>query len=268
MARGPLTKLRTLCLALPETTERQSHGEPAWFVRGKKLFATYAAHHHDDRLAFWCAAPEGVQLELVASEPARFFIPPYVGHRGWLGVYLDVPTDWDEIAELVTEAYRLVAPKRLHEKLWSRQPAGTMTGPSQESSGAKAPNEGRGNTKAGHPGKDARSRLTEICHQLPEFNSERQRQHIAFLVRNRRFAYYLEDHHGDGRLALVCKVGPGENAELIGADPVRFFMPSYVGPRGWVGMWLDLPEVDWDEARELVFESYRLVAPKRLWSQL
>lgn len=114
MAEDPLNRLRKLCLALPETTERISHGEPTWFVRGKKTFVMYANHHHDDRLAFWCAAPDGAQQALVAADPQRFFVPPYVGHRGWIGVRLDVPgADWDAIAELVEDAYRVVAPARL-----------------------------------------------------------------------------------------------------------------------------------------------------------
>ena len=119
--KDPLETLRKLCLALPETTERLSHGEPTWFVRGKKTFVMYANHHHDDRLAFWCAAPDGAQEALVGSAPERFFRPPYVGHRGWLGVYLDVPgIDWDQIADLVTDAYRVVAPKRLMAELDAR----------------------------------------------------------------------------------------------------------------------------------------------------
>jgi hypothetical protein len=120
MTDDPLERLRRLCLALPETTERLSHGEPTWFVRGKKTFVMYADHHHDDRLAFWCAAPAGAQDMLVGAEPERFFVPPYVGHRGWLGVYLDVPVDWDEIAGIVEDAYRVVAPKRLVGELDAR----------------------------------------------------------------------------------------------------------------------------------------------------
>lgn len=116
----PVEILRRLCLALPETTERLSHGEPTWFVRDKKTFVTYADHHHDDRLAFWCAAPPGSQESLVALDPERYFFPPYVGHRGWLGVYLDVPVDWAEIAEIVEDAYRLIAPKRLVAELDTR----------------------------------------------------------------------------------------------------------------------------------------------------
>src|SRR4029450_6504183 len=91
MTVGPLEALRRRCLALPETTERLSHGEPTWFVREQKTFVPYADHPPDDRLAFWCAAPPGAQEALVGADPQRYFVPPYVGHRGWLGVYLDVP---------------------------------------------------------------------------------------------------------------------------------------------------------------------------------
>jgi hypothetical protein len=111
----PLLLVRELCLALPEVTERTSHGEPVWFIR--KSFVMYADRHHDDRVALWCAAPAGAQEAYVESDPERFFRPPYVGHRGWLGVYLDVPQDWAEVGEIVTEAYRQVAPKRLLAEL-------------------------------------------------------------------------------------------------------------------------------------------------------
>lgn len=111
--RNPLDRLRKLCLSYPETTERLSHGEPTWFIRDKKTFVTYADHHHDDRLAFWCAAPDGAQDVLTSAAPERFFRPPYVGTRGWLGVYLDVPVDWDEIAQIVDDAYRTIAPPKL-----------------------------------------------------------------------------------------------------------------------------------------------------------
>lgn len=129
----PLASLRALCTALPEVTERLSHGEPTWFVRGKKMFVMLSDHHHDDRYGFWCAAPAGVQEELVATEPTRFFRPPYVGHRGWLGVYLDVPVDWAEIAEIVEDAYRAVAPKRLIAELDARLPPQRETGADRRS---------------------------------------------------------------------------------------------------------------------------------------
>ena len=109
MTTAPLETLRRLCLAMPEATERLSHGEPTWFVRGRTSFVTYADHHHDDRLAFWCAAPPGTQEALVASDPERFFRPPYVGQRGWVGVRIDRRPDWSVVAQLVRQAYGLVA---------------------------------------------------------------------------------------------------------------------------------------------------------------
>ena len=117
---SPLERLRRICMALPEATERLSHGEPTWFVRDKKVFVTSSNHHHDDRVAFWCAAPAGAQEAFVASDPERFFRPPYVGHRGWLGVRLDGEIDWTELAELLTDAFRVVAPKSLAAKLDAR----------------------------------------------------------------------------------------------------------------------------------------------------
>jgi hypothetical protein len=106
-----LAQVRALCLALPEASERVSHGEPTWFVR--KVFVSFANRHHDDRVALWCAAPAGAQQARVTADPEHYFVPPYVGGRGWLGVYLDVPVDWDEVADVITDAYRQIAPRRL-----------------------------------------------------------------------------------------------------------------------------------------------------------
>jgi len=97
---------------LPDVEERLSHGEPTWFHRGKRSFVTYANHHHDDRLAFWCASPPGARDVLVRANRDRYFVPPYVGHRGWLGVYLDVPVDWDAVDEIVGDAYHATAGRR------------------------------------------------------------------------------------------------------------------------------------------------------------
>lgn len=114
MSDDPVDRLRALCLALPEVVERLSHGEAAFFVRDRKQFVCVDDHHHGaDHLAFWCAAPPGAQEALIAGDPKHYFRPPYVGHRGWLGVTLDNGPDWDEVAEIVTAAYRVVAPKTL-----------------------------------------------------------------------------------------------------------------------------------------------------------
>ena len=119
MARSrpdPFELVRGTCLALPEVTERLSHGAPTFFVRGKKTFVSCMDDHHGDgRLALWCAAPPGAQATLVDEEPDRFFVPAYVGHRGWLGVRLDRGLDWDELAGIVEDAFAEIAPARLVE---------------------------------------------------------------------------------------------------------------------------------------------------------
>ena len=109
-----LARLRRICLALPETSERPSHGAPTFFVRGKRPFVMVLDNHHQDgRFAIWCAAPDGMQQTLVEADPERFFVPPYVGHRGWLGVRLDRRLDWDELAGIAEDAYAEVAPASL-----------------------------------------------------------------------------------------------------------------------------------------------------------
>lgn len=109
-----LAKLREICLALPETSERLSHGAPTFFVREKRSFLMVLTNHHGDgRFAIWCAAPDGMQKMLVEADPERFFVPPYVGHRGWLGVRLDRGLNWNEIAGIAEDAYAEVAPDRL-----------------------------------------------------------------------------------------------------------------------------------------------------------
>src|SRR5918912_3456058 len=114
-----LTRLRKLCLALPEAHEVEAWGEPTFRVRNK-LFAMYASadsHHGAGRVAVWCKAGPGNQSLMVRAAPERFFVPPYVGPSGWIGVYLDGAVDWGEVAELLRDAYRLTAPKRLRAVL-------------------------------------------------------------------------------------------------------------------------------------------------------
>ena len=115
--RAELAQVREICLALPEVTERLSHGAPTWFAGKKSMVMFLDDHHGDGRLALWVAAPVGVQHDMVEQEPERFFVPPYVGPRGWLGVRLDRSPDWDEVADIIEDAYRVVAIKRLLRQL-------------------------------------------------------------------------------------------------------------------------------------------------------
>jgi hypothetical protein len=105
-------RVRAICLALPGCEERQSHGSPGFFA-GRQFVMLWPHGHHDNHFPhLWCAAPAGVQEELTTAEPERFFRPPYVGHRGWIGVRLDGNVDWDEVAEICREAHQMIAPHR------------------------------------------------------------------------------------------------------------------------------------------------------------
>jgi hypothetical protein len=112
----PLERLRAVCLAFPEAVESGGVGDPSFKVRDK-IFAMQ--HRMDGRPSLWVKAPDGVQEMLVGAVPERFFRPPYVGHRGWVGLRLDGELDWDELADLVEESYRMTAPKRLSAQIES-----------------------------------------------------------------------------------------------------------------------------------------------------
>jgi predicted DNA-binding protein (MmcQ/YjbR family) len=114
------------------------------------------------------------------------------------------------------------------------------------------------------PVKNALARVQQICLALPEAVHETHGDHASFLVRKKTFMYYLNNHHGDGIVAVACKVLPGDNAVLVKAQPEKFYMPAYIASRGWVGLRLDLKHVDWEEVADLISGSYQLVAPKKL----
>jgi len=105
-------------------------------------------------------------------------------------------------------------------------------------------------------------RFTKICLGFPRAEREMMGPHAGFKVKKKTFAYFLNDHHGDGIVGVACKVVPGDNASLIKADPKRFYMPAYVGPRGWVGLRLDVGRVNWGEVEELAKGSYQMIAGK------
>jgi hypothetical protein len=119
---APVERIRKICLALPKVTERPSHGAPTFFVRGKSTFVTvWAQGHHDHTFPhLWCAAPPGAQEMRISEDADRIFRPPYVGHRGWIGIRLDGKVDWAQIEELCEDAYRTVAPKALVAQLDER----------------------------------------------------------------------------------------------------------------------------------------------------
>ena len=107
-------------------------------------------------------------------------------------------------------------------------------------------------------------RLRELASELPETTVRICGSHAQFLVRKKTFAYFLHDHHGDGIVSIACKVLPDDNQRLVDAHPKRFYLPAYIGSRGWVALRLDVGKVSWAEVRELMFGSYALIAPQRL----
>lgn len=115
------------------------------------------------------------------------------------------------------------------------------------------------------PNEDKRLvKLTGICLALPEATRECHQKHATFRVRKKAFTYFLDNHHGDGIVGVNCKVAPGDNHALTKAMPDRFYIPAYIGSKGWVGLRMDVGEIDWEEVTELVTDSYRRIAPKGL----
>ena len=111
--KKPIDRVREICLALPEAAEKEAWGEPTFRVRDK-IFAQFEDNHHNSGIVgLWCKAPHGAQAYLVGGDPARYYVPKYVGHKGWIGIRMDVDVDWAAVAELLRDSYRLTAPKRL-----------------------------------------------------------------------------------------------------------------------------------------------------------
>jgi predicted DNA-binding protein (MmcQ/YjbR family) len=108
------------------------------------------------------------------------------------------------------------------------------------------------------------SLLSDICLALPEATRELQGDHASFRVRKKVFAYFLNNHHGDGIVSICGKALLGDNKLLVASDPVKYYLPAYIGPRGWVGLRLDIGKVDWEEVRELITGSYLQTAPRKL----
>src|SRR5580704_16544464 len=253
MARDISQAVRDACLWLPEAEEFISHGSPNFRVRGK-TFATYVVNHHGDgRVALWLNALAGSQELHVGAEPAHFFVPPYVGPRGWLGVVLDRGIAWKRVAALVREAYEKVAPAALLARI-GKTPA------------LKAPGKTLSPSEI-DPMKSARGvavlkTLRKLCLQLPESREDRQFGHPVWQAGKRTFA--LARHDGE-RLTLCFWVGVDQQG-LLTADS-RYRIPPYMGHNGWIALDVSA-NCDWREIEALTLQSYRHFALKRMLLQL
>ena len=244
--------VREIALRFPEAEEKLSHGAPSFHVRGKLYLQFVDQHHGDGRIAVWCKATLAEQRKLVASHPARFFVPPYVGVRGWVGVNVDAANaDWIELAILVEDAWRSVAPPRV------------VRGEAAPRAVPRLPPSPRVTTDAA-VARAALERVTAICLALPESECDRASQHATFRIRKKVFAYFVDNHHGDGMIAVCVKGDKREHARRVAGDPKHYFLPAYMGARGYLAIRLDTRRVDWKGVTERVTQSYRSVAPKRL----
>lgn len=247
-ADAALERVRAICYGFAGTEEKLSHGAPAFFAGGRMFLSFVDDHHADGRLAVWLKSTHDEQRRLVASDPDRFFVPPYVGVNGWLGVRLDRPTsDWIELAILVEAGWAAVVPKKVA--------AGPVRRPPPP---PKRP------TTDGELARAALARTIAICEKLPESVCEVEGRHATFRVAKKVYAYFLDNHHGDARVGVCVKTGKKDNRALVASDAKRFFMPAYVGPRGYVGVRVDAARVDWKDVAARLEASYRLTAPKRL----
>ncbi len=248
------TAVREVCLWFPESEEVASRGSPDFRVAGK-TFATYVVNHHGDgRIALWVQALPGAQERYTVAEPDHYFVPPYVGPRGWLGVHLDRGLPWQDIAERVTEAYLKVAPRKFGAGLG---PTITIDPPT-----TTLRCEEFDPLLAERPGEILKI-LREICLALPETNESTQFGRPVWQAGTKTFCGV---HHHDQRLHLQFWVGP-DMQTMLTFEAQRYRIPGYIGHNGWISLDVE-DDVDWDEVRELVMISYRHFALKRMLKAL
>jgi hypothetical protein len=276
--------VRDLCLAFPETAEAISHGFPDFSVRGKS-FASYVINHHGDgRVSLWLNAPAGSQDHYVKSEPKYFFVPPYVGPRGWLGVNLDKGLAWQRVASLVRQAYEKVAPRSLAATVEATPQVKSL--PAKLAADEVDPLKSRA-------AREILQGMRRLCLALPEVSEDAQFGSPVWKAGKKTFAWV----HADRTRPAGAPLAPGSRARgrsgtrggtkrgaaqpaarlhlyfwvgvpaqgLMTSDK-RFHIPAYMGHNGWIA--LDVTEhCDWQEVRGLALASYRHFALQRMLKQ-
>jgi predicted DNA-binding protein (MmcQ/YjbR family) len=246
--------VREIMACLPETEEFVSHGSPTFRIRGK-VFATYMINHHGDgRVALNLVAPPGAQAAFTKINPKAYFVPAYVGPRGWLGVELDKGLGWTTVCEHVREAYAKVAPAELARAA------------SKKSIRVRPPSRKfRPEEIDRFQGKAARAtmkKLAAICARLPETEPGTAFGCLTWKAGSKTFIWA---HYYTGRLKLAFWVGAARQKALV--KDKRFSIPQYLGRNGWID--LDVEDrQDWSEIEQLALESYRHFALKRMLKKL
>lgn len=247
--------VREICLWFPNSEEVLSHGQPDFRVNGK-TFATFSVNHHGDgRIALWLNAPQGAQQHYVSAEPKHFFVPPYVGSRGWLGVNLDKGISWKTVAKLVREAYEKVAPpalvKSLGKTIEIEPPTRKMKPEEIDPMQSKRAQE-------------VLKQMRAICLSFPETSETKQFGFPVWRAGKKVFAQAY-CYRSDLKLQLAFWVGVDQQALLI--RDKQFSIPPYLGHNGWIAV--DVTKTaNWREIRSLALFSYRHFALHRMLKAL
>lgn len=249
MARDISQAVRALMACLPETEEVHSHGSPSFKVAGK-TFATYTINHHGDgRVALNLDSPPGAQQLYTEMEPEYYFVPPYVGPKGWLGVELNTGISWRSVIARTREAYEKRAPAKLIESLPEK-----LTSPAPDR--PFRPEEI--DPFLGKRGQQVLAELGALCERLPETSEDRQFGNPVWRAGKKTF---VSTSYYGGRMNLSFRVGADRQVAL--AEAPRYRIPAYTGKNGWIN--LDVEEhADWEEIEGLLLESYRHFALKRM----
>lgn len=249
MARNVSDAVREVCLSFPEAEEVQMHSMPNFKVRGK-TFATYTVNHHGDgHVALWLQAQPGSQALYTEIEPEHYFVPQYVGPKGWLGVELNRGLSWGAIANRVREAYEKVAPTELLQVIGNtvkiKTPVANLT--PEEVDPLLSPHSQK-----------VLKKLAEICSALPETSEAKQFGNPVWKAGKKTFVC---THRYHDRLSLQVWVGI-EQQSFLTLDE-RYKIPNYVGSRGWIDLDVE-EETNWQEIGNLLLNSYRHFALKRM----
>jgi hypothetical protein len=238
-----LPRARAACFDFAGVGEKLSHGAPFFHVRGKG-FAIFARDHQGaGGPALWCRSTAAEQRRLVAADRALYFVPPYVGVKGWVAVRLDAPgCDDATLSILVEEAWRSVAPKRLERD--APAPPKPVSYPTTDPAVVA----------------DALARLSALCEPLAGTVTERAAGHATFRVGKRPYAYLLDNQHRDGIVAVVFR--SDEGAALAAKEPRRYYAPAYMDAAAWVAMRVDRAKTPWRRLAAHVTASHARVAPK------
>jgi hypothetical protein len=242
-----LDRVRDVCFAFAGADEKLSHGSPWFHVRGKMFLAFTDNHHGDGRTAVWIKATKEEQQRLVAGDPARYFVPPYVGVKGWVGVRLDQKPDYIDLAILVEAAWLSVAPPK-----YVRDPGAAPV----VKRGPRVP------LVKTDPAVAAATlaRVRAICETLPAAACEASPREATFRVKKKPFAYVLDNYHRDGAVSVCTRIDLKEQARLVKADPKRYYSPQYFGPKGWLGIRVGQGKVDWKDIEARLRASYETMA--------